>query len=85
MDAGKSPPLYKIEDLKQKEVPGYFYRQQLTKTEEPEPGKFLRIEYIVKRKTEKGQKKALVKYLHYPHKFDKWLPLEDVLINEDDD
>ncbi len=79
MDAGKYPPLYKIENLKEKEVPGYFYRQQLTKTEEPEPGKFLRIEYIVRRKTEKGQKKVLVKYLHYPPEFNKWIPEEDVV------
>ena len=81
VDAGKSPPLYKLEDLKQKEVPGYFYRQQLTKTEEPEPGKFLRIESIIKRRKIKGKKCVLVKYLHYPAKFNKWIPEENVIKN----
>ncbi len=56
---------------------GHYYREQLTKTSPPEPGKSYRIEYIITEKDIKGKPYALVKFLHYPAKFNKWLPLEN--------
>ncbi len=72
IDAGKSPVLYKIADLNNKRVPGNFYRQQLRPSYQPRNETF-RIEYIVKERIRKNKKEVLVKYLHYPSKFNKWI------------
>ncbi len=56
---------------------GHYYREQLTKTAPPAPGKSYRIERIIAEKVENNKHLALVKYLHYPNKFNEWLPLEN--------
>ena len=66
VDAGKTPHLFKLQDLKQKEIPGFYYRAQLLKTEEPQPGQTFKIEKVIKVKKIKSEKWAYVKYLHYP-------------------
>ncbi len=57
VDAGKSPPLFQLKDLKGDIKPGFFYREQLIQGEEPKPG-FFRIEKILAEKKER--KKTLV-------------------------
>ncbi len=79
VDAGKSPPLYKLANLNNKNVAGYFYREQLSKTTAPEPETYFRIESILKTKKRKGKTLYLVKFLHYPNEFNEWLPKENIL------
>ncbi len=79
VDAGKSPPLYSLVDLNKDKVKGQFYRQQLQKTVAPSPGKTFHVEKIVKRRIRNGKKEVLVKYLHYPNKFNLWI-LADGLV-----
>ncbi len=78
VDAGKSPPLYKLEDMKKKLINGYFYRQQLTKTSAPQPEEYFRVEAILKKRRRKGKKELFVKYLHYPARFNEWIPEENL-------
>ena len=60
-------------------IPGHYYKQQLTKGEEPKDASFFRVERIVKTKTEKGKVLHRIKYLHYPSKFNRWVAEEDML------
>lgn len=81
VDAGKTPPLFKLIDLAGAKVPGNFYPQQLTKTKAPTPRTTFRIEKVLKTRKRKGKKEVLVKYLHYPAKFNQWL-VESTIVEE---
>ena len=83
VDAGKSPPLYKLIDLKKDPVPGYYYKEQLTLASEPRAGETFKIEDILKKTWRKGVKWVYVKYMHYPSKFNEWIPYANV-VNTDD-
>ncbi len=78
VDAGKSPPLYQVKDLKGKIQKGFFYRDQLVEGKKPEAGQFFRIEKILKKKKRKKKTIYLVKYLHYPDKFNSWVDEDDI-------
>ena len=73
VDAGKTPVLYKLNDLKGDEVPGFFYKNQLLKTKKPDDHEYFRVEKILKRKQINKKPWALVKFLHYPPKFNQWI------------
>ncbi len=73
VDAGKFPVLFKLEDLAKDPVPGYFYKEQLTKALPPKDGTF-RVEKIIKEELRKGKPYVYVKYHHYPNKFNQWIP-----------
>ncbi len=79
VDAGKSPTLYKLADILDGKVPGYYYKEQLVRTEAPKPENFFRIQDILKTEWRGNIKYHLVKYLHYPDKFNKWIPESDLL------
>ncbi len=74
IDAGKSPPLFKLVDLMDDGIAGYFYREQLTKTMEPKNGETFRIEKLIKSEERNGKLYYYVKYTHYPDKFNQWIP-----------
>ncbi len=79
IDAGKTPPLYYLMDLNQDDVKGSFYQEQLHKTDPPSPGKTFHVEKIVKERTRNGKIEVLVKYLHYPPKFNLWVLKKDIV------
>ncbi len=79
IDAGKSPPLYKLADLMKVPLKGYYYGQQLLKTTKPKKGEYFKVEKIVAEETRNGKEYVLVKYQHYSNKFNKWLPKHDIL------
>ncbi len=79
IDAGKSPVLYQIKDLSGKTQPGFFYREQLLKTERPRRGKYFRVEKILSEEKRKNGTYYHVKFLHYPSKFNRWLPETNLL------
>ena len=79
VDAGKSPPLYQLKDLKGAIKPGFFYRAQLIEGAEPKPG-FFRIEKILAEKKTRHKTLVLVKYLNYPDKFNRWLDKKTVVL-----
>ncbi len=79
VDAGKNPVLYKLVDLKDDAVPGHYYYEQLTFCRNPDPGKFFHVEKILRKRWVKNEKQYLVKYLHYPPKFNRWVVANDML------
>ncbi len=74
VDAGKRPILYQVKDLMGTIQPGFFYREELLEGEKPKPNSFFRVEKILKKRKRKNKKEFLVKFLHYPAKFNMWLP-----------
>jgi hypothetical protein len=78
IDGSKEPPLYKLKDLLNDEVPGFYYEAQLTKAPDPNYKKdFFEVEKVLGTKTIKGKKFYLVKYLYYPPKFNQYVPEEN--------
>lgn len=67
--SNKPLPTYKITDLNQQKIAGYFYESQLQKTVLPELHK---IEQILKWRTRNGRKQALVRWVGYGPEFDQW-------------
>ncbi len=66
-------------DLFDDPIPGYYYKQQLTKTKKPPDEDFFRVEKILKKEYRGKELYALVKYLHYPPKFNRWVRYADML------
>ncbi len=79
VDAGKVPVLYKLEDLLNDPVEGYFYKEQLTKTNAPIDGETFRVEDILEEKIINGVDSIYVKFLHYPAKFNMWIPRSNMV------
>lgn len=63
------------------DVPGFFYREQLRKTDRAAASadRPFEVEKVLKTKKEKGKKLFLVKYLFYPAKFNQWIPEENMV------
>ncbi len=81
VDAGKSPELYKLEDLNHDQVKGYYYAAQLQKTQRPKRGEFFKVEKILSEKERRGEAYIRVKYLHYGPKFNRWIKKSNLLDN----
>ncbi len=79
IDAGKQPVLYKLADLKNTPLKGYYYAGQLAKTTKPKSHEYFTIEKIVGEKKVRGKEYVRVKYLHYGEKFNRWLPKANVV------
>ncbi len=82
IDAGKTPVLYKLEDLKKEPLKGYYYAEQLSKTAKPKAKEYFAVEKILGEKKIRGKEYVRVKYLHYSNKFNRWVPKENVLRGE---
>ncbi len=83
IDAGKTPPLYKLANLMKEEVKGNYYAEQLIKTTKPKRHEYFKIENILGEKLIRGKPYVHVKYLHYSNKFNKWIPKENVIKGPD--
>ena len=66
--------MFKLVDLLQSDLPGYFYSEELTKAPKPDYQKdFFFVEKVLKTKKVKGEVFYLVKYAWYPNKFNQWI------------
>ena len=72
--AERTPVMFKLQDLLKDEVPGQFYREQLTKSPAPKLSDNFFVEKILGEKKIKGVIHYLVKYLYYPNKFNQYIP-----------
>lgn len=60
------PTLYKLVDLANDPVEGFYYGSQLTSASEPTPNSYFFVEKILGHKIIRGEKLYLVKFLFYP-------------------
>ncbi|CAB4002827.1 uncharacterized transposon-derived [Paramuricea clavata] len=70
------PNTYTIKDSADEPIIGRFYEQELYSAEGREPD--FKIEKVLRRRTVKGKKMALVKWLGYDDKFNSWIPAGDI-------
>jgi len=69
-------PVYWLKDWNKETVAGSFYSYELQRAFEPSTFK---IEKILKTRTRNKQKEVFVKFLHWPSRFNQWLPEKDVV------
>ncbi len=71
------PIVYKLEDFQNEILDGYFYEEELSYVPNPDNIDY-KIEKILRYKTVKGKKYALVKWKGWPEKFNDWMPSSDI-------
>lgn len=73
------PNLFQLVDLQKANIPGRFYREELTKSPAPKEEDYFFVEKILKHKKVRKKDLYLVKFLYYPAKFNQWLPKENLI------
>ena len=71
------PIVYKLKDYQDEDIEGYFYEEELSYVPNPDELEY-KIEKILRYKTEKGKKYALVKYKGWGSKFNEWIPVSNL-------
>ena len=70
-------PVYTLVDWDNDEIDGTFYEQELQAINVDEGTEFS-IEKILKRRTRNKKREVLVRWLHWPKKYDSWIPETDI-------
>ena len=70
-------PIYTILDWDGERVDGTFYEPELQPVT-IDPTTEYRVEKILKRRVRNKRKEVLVRWLHWPKKYDSWIPEADV-------
>ena len=70
-------PVYTIMDWDGERVDGTFYEPELQPVT-IDPTMEYRVEKILKRRVRNKRKEVLVRWLHWPKKYDSWIPEADV-------
>jgi hypothetical protein len=74
----QSLPLYVLEDIERKGIVGNFYQMELQNVRY-DPGASFKVEKVLKTRKRKGHaKESLVRWLHWPKKYDSWIPSSEV-------
>lgn len=75
----QSFPQYELEDIDGKAIVGNFYQLELQKVRY-DPEETFKIEKVLKSRKRKGHpKESLVRWLHWPKKYDSWIPSSQVM------
>ena len=74
---GEGVPVYTILDWDGERVDGTFYEPELQPVT-IDPTTEYRVEKILKRRVRNKRKEVLVRWLHWPKKYDSWIPEADV-------
>ena len=75
-DGTQRYPTYKIKDYAGESIDGTFYEEELQKVT---PNEYYKVEKILKSRKIKGRpKEVLVRWLHWPPKYDSWIPATDI-------
>lgn len=78
ISTNKKIPMYYLVDENNEKIDGGFYNYELT----PVNIKTYRIEKVLRKRTLRGQKQVLVKWLGYDDNFNQWIPESDVNLIE---
>ena len=66
------PTTYKIQDMKNEEIQGTFYEEELQLTTQ----EIFRIEKIIRSRVKNGKKEMFVKWKGYDKSFNSWIPFD---------
>jgi transposase InsO family protein len=72
-----NPTTYKLVDFDDKKILRAYYEEQLQKVVEP-IGKVYKVEKVLKYRTKKGKREALVRWLGYGEEFDSWIDASEL-------
>ena len=70
-------PLYKLKDFDEEPITGSFYEQELQKSDKNQNTTW-KIDKILKKRKTKGRTMVLVSWLHWPKKFNSWIPQHEI-------
>ena len=73
----QSQDVYKLKDWGGDPIEGTFYAAELQPVTE-DPNQEYRIQEVVKKRSRNKRKEVLVKWMHWPKKYNSWIPEEDV-------
>jgi hypothetical protein len=73
---GKS--VYKLKDWDDDPIEGAFYGEELTAAAPPPDGRF-KVDKVIKTRGRGRNKEAFVSWLHYPKKFNSWIPYDQIV------
>ena len=72
-----SIPVYKLNDMADEPVKGTFYTEELNKVA---PKDIWKVEKVIRTRKRRGHpKESLVKWLHFPPRFNQWIPTADII------
>jgi hypothetical protein len=74
----RAPVVYKLRDADGELLDGTFYKAELQKVTVNDKDGLWEIEKTVGEKTVRGRRMVRVRWLHYPSKFDSWIPKSDL-------
>ena len=75
-DGSQRYPTYKIKAYAGEPIDGTFYEEELQKVT---PNEYYKVEKFLKSRQIKGLlKEVLVRWLHWPPKYDSWVPATDI-------
>ena len=70
-------PIYVLKDWNGDGIKGTFYQEELEKVTVDENTAY-KIEKVLKKRKVRGRDQILVRWLHWPKKFDSWIPASEV-------
>ena len=70
-------PVYTLKDWSGEEIEGTFYASELQSVNVDDTTEYF-IEQILQKRTRKKRKEVLVRWAHWPKKYDSWIPEKDV-------
>lgn len=65
-------PVYQLVDYNSEKIEGVFYAQELQKIDD-DPDKLWKVEKVIRTRKRRGETEYLVKWLHWPEKFNSWV------------
>ena len=70
-------PVYRLRDWSGEDIRGSFYESELQAVNVDEMTEY-RVEKVLKRRTVNKREEVLVRWLHWPSKYDSWIPETDL-------
>lgn len=70
-------PVYKLKDWQDEKIEGTFYEYEL-QLFHVDNNTVYKIDKVLKERKHKNKKEVLVRWLHWPSKFDTWISANDI-------
>lgn len=70
--------IYTLEDMLSEPLTGSFYQSELQRVH-IDPEKLYKVDKVLKKRKVKGEKQVFVSWLHWPNKFNSWIPETEIV------